>query len=62
MSIDRDPRWEWIPIPTYNNPDLVIKGQCRHLEIEPVHDIAGTLVARLCRTCDAQLPPSREAE
>jgi hypothetical protein len=55
--IDLDPRWEWIEIATRGERDPVyIKGPCRHLEIVPVESVSGEVVARLCRTCDAQLP------
>lgn len=32
-----------------------LRGRCRHLEVVPVES-GGGLVARLCRTCDTQLP------
>jgi hypothetical protein len=33
-----------------------VKGRCNHLEVEPVEDVNGDLVAHLCRTCDTQFP------
>lgn len=32
-------------------------GQCRHRKAVPVRDIEGAVVAWLCRSCEAQLPP-----
>lgn len=52
--VDLDPRWEWIHVPTYGDPDLWVKGQCKHGEVIPIRDISGELVARWCRTCDKQ--------
>jgi len=49
-----DPRWDWIHVPEIGNPDQWVKGQCKHLEIEPIRDVSGELVARWCRTCDKQ--------
>lgn len=56
-----DPRYEWVEVgslcdehPTY------IRGACRHLEVTPV-EADGVEVARLCLTCDEQLPATREA-
>jgi hypothetical protein len=34
---------------------------CAHEHPEDVRDLAGTLVARLCPACEAQLPPDFEA-
>ena len=45
---------------------LALQGQallapCAHERTEDVPDLAGTLVARLCLQCEAQLPPGFEA-
>jgi hypothetical protein len=53
-EVERDPRWEWIPVPTYGNPDLVVQGRCHHVEVVPVESVTGEVVAQLCLTCDAQ--------
>jgi hypothetical protein len=62
-----DPRWEWIEITKFGDATpRYMKGHCNHLEVVPVYaqndldrllgEDPGTPVARLCRTCDAQLP------
>jgi len=57
MSADLDPRWEWIDVGTYNNPDQWIKGECNHLAPVPVRaEPTGELVAHLCPDCNTQLP------
>jgi hypothetical protein len=58
MAAELDPRWDWIDISTYGEGPgtTFIKGACNHLEVEPVTDVDGDLVAHLCRTCDTQLP------
>lgn len=54
---DRDPRWEWIHTPEMGNPDLWIRGECKHLTPVPIHaQPTGELVAHLCPDCDHQLP------
>ena len=60
MSVDLDPRWSWVEVTAYGDlaPNY-IRAYCNHLELVPVHDVTGELVARLCRTCDTQLPPPR---
>jgi hypothetical protein len=32
------------------------QGSCHHLEVVPVQDVFGEIVAQLCLICDAQLP------
>jgi hypothetical protein len=59
MSVELDPRWEWVEIWEMGKPGpIYIKGMCNHLpeEVEPVRTVTGELVAHLCRTCDEQLP------
>lgn len=55
-----DPRWEWHRAQAFGMPDRYVRGRCNHLETEPVTSVTGEEVARLCRTCDTQLPASRE--
>lgn len=51
-----DPRFEWVDISTYGQPDEWIRGRCLHLTPIPVHaHPTGELVARLCPDCDQQL-------
>lgn len=55
---DLDPRWHWIATQDLGRvgPDYV-RGPCRHTEIIPVDSIVtGETLARLCVTCDMQLP------
>jgi hypothetical protein len=52
---DLDPRWEWIEIREFGGAVFYERVACNHLEVEPVY-AGGELVARLCLTCDAQLP------
>jgi hypothetical protein len=54
--MDFDPRWEWIHVPTLEDPDLYVRGVCNHLELVAVLIVDGERVATLCRTCDKQLP------
>ncbi|MFD7615746.1 hypothetical protein [Streptomyces sp. NPDC059802] len=57
MSAELDPRWEWIDVGTYGNPDQWIKGECNHLTPDPVHaQPTDELVAHLCPDCNTQLP------
>jgi hypothetical protein len=56
-EVERDPRWEWIHVPTYSDPDLWVRGRCRHLEVVAVESVTGAVVAQLCRTCDTQFDP-----
>jgi hypothetical protein len=60
-EVERDPRWEWIHVPTCGNPDLWVRGQCNHLEVLPVESVTGDVVAQLCQTCDLQFDPPRVA-
>lgn len=56
-----DPRWDWVEVQFFGDPGPTwIKGACRHHEIVPVDTVTGEIVARLCLTCDTQLPPERE--
>ncbi len=56
MSLELDPRWNWVDISTLEEGrgTTFVRAECNHLEVEPVHDISGELVARWCRTCDRQ--------
>jgi hypothetical protein len=59
MSAPDDPRWEWVNVGTYGEPDLWVKGRCNHLNTVPVEQaevLGGETVAHLCKDCDAQLP------
>jgi hypothetical protein len=59
-DLELDPRWDWVEVTAWGDPEPVyVKGRCNHLEVEPVESVSGELVARLCLTCDAQLPPQR---
>lgn len=56
-ELELDPRWEWHEIHSMDGTEPIYrKGNCNHLEIEPVVS-GGETVAQLCLTCDAQLPP-----
>jgi hypothetical protein len=59
-----DPRWDWLNVQALGDPGPVwVKGQCRHTELVPVDStVTGQEVARLCLTCDRQLPPREEPE
>lgn len=51
-----DPHWDWHDVTALGDREpQYIKGRCNHLETLPVES-AGKVVARLCLTCDAQLP------
>jgi hypothetical protein len=56
-EVERDPRWEWVHVPTYGDPDQWVRGCCRHVEVVPVTSVAGEVVAQLCLTCDGQFDP-----
>jgi hypothetical protein len=57
-----DPNWEWFEVTAVGDPAPVwVKGRCMHLRTVPVDTLDGTIVAQLCRTCDAQLPPPSSA-
>lgn len=59
MTEELDPRWEWIEVSTWANPDQWRKGRCLHTQVEPVEDLSGGVVARLCLTCDRQFDLER---
>lgn len=53
-----DPRWEWTEVRIWDGRHVHhIRGRCNHLETVPV-ETGGEVVARLCLTCDQQLPAS----
>lgn len=53
---DLDPRWQWVELRRLCDVEpRYIKGPCNHLEVVPV-EAGGEIVARLCQTCDSQLP------
>lgn len=55
--IELDSRWDWIEVtPFGDSVPQYIRGACRHLEIVDVVSTLGEVIARLCQTCDAQLP------
>lgn len=58
MTIELDPRWEWVNVPTLDDPDRWVRGACRHAEVVPVSSVEGEVVARLCLTCDRQFDPA----
>ena len=55
-----DPRWSWIVAPRRLGDDTVtyVRGRCLHTDVVPVESALDpdVVVARLCRTCDTQLP------
>lgn len=56
MSIELDPRWEWIETRQFGEAaPSYVRGACRHLEVVPVES-GGETVAYLCTTCDTELP------
>ena len=60
MEQQLDPRWDWIEVTGFGAPGpQYMRGCCLHTEVVPVESAAGGVVAQLCRTCDAQLPPPR---
>jgi hypothetical protein len=55
-----DPRWEWIDVSSLGQQPgtTIIRGACKHLERHLVTSIVtAEVLAQLCATCDAQLPP-----
>jgi hypothetical protein len=56
--IDLDPRWEWVDVSSLGERPgtTFVKASCNHLEVVPVQDVTGELVAQLCRTCDTSWP------
>lgn len=61
-GVQLDPRWEWAELHVPESAAAVawIRVACRHLETVPVQLVTGEVVARLCLTCDGQLPPPVE--
>lgn len=57
-----DPNFEWMDItPIDKAPGTeFIRIRCNHLHLESVEALDGEVVARLCLTCDEQLPAPRE--
>jgi hypothetical protein len=62
--VELDPRWEWYDVTMVGDIERrYVKGRCNHLETVPVDlMVTGEPVARLCVTCDAQLPPTAAVE
>lgn len=59
-EIELDPRWDWVQLNTCGDPNpIYVKAGCRHLEVIPVENVAGEVVAQLCLTCDTQFQPPR---
>jgi hypothetical protein len=56
MSLELDPRWNWIDVSTIEEGrgTSFVRGECNHLQVEEVHSVDGVLVAALCLTCDHQ--------
>lgn len=58
MNVALDPRYDWVKIRRLCDAEPVyVRGACLHLEVVPVESVTGEVVARLCLTCDTQLPP-----
>ncbi len=56
--MELDPRWEWRDVTALGDLEpRYVKIRCNHLDTVPVDLLTGQVVARLCLTCDAQLPP-----
>ncbi len=54
--MELDPHWEWYEVRAFGDSEpRWVKGYCNHLDVVPVES-SGQIVARLCLTCDAQLP------
>lgn len=54
---DLDSRWDWHEVTAIGDRERrYIRGLCRHLQVVPVESAGGQVIARLCLTCDAQLP------
>lgn len=54
-----DMHWDWAEIHAVGDPSpRYVKVACRHLDTVPVDLLTGETVARICLTCDADLPPS----
>ncbi len=58
--------YEWEMIPTWGNPERLLRGSCLHENLEPVRTIDPLnpeIVAWLCLVCDRQIPaPGWDAE
>lgn len=55
MSIELDPHRDWVEITSWGDPEpRYILGRCNHIDLVPVEDVSGELVAWLCLTCDQQ--------
>lgn len=53
---DLDPRYEWDTVEDARGLQVRhVRGRCLHADVVPVES-GGEVVARLCLTCDAQLP------
>jgi hypothetical protein len=58
LSLTLDPHWNWADVSGLGEPGPVwVKTSCRHLDVADVTIATGQVVARLCLTCDQQLPP-----
>ena len=53
-----DPRWEWFDVTIVGDHERrYVKGRCHHMETIPVESmVTGETLARLCLTCDSQIP------
>lgn len=54
-----DPRYDWVEVTKLGGPTQYVRGACRHLDVVPVTDVTGEVVASLCPTCDVQFPGGR---
>lgn len=59
LEPELDTRWEWVNVQGLGDSGPVwIQGQCRHVDLVSVDScVTGQQLARLCLTCDRQLPP-----
>jgi hypothetical protein len=56
-DLQLDPRWQWAEVQiTGSVTSHYVRTACNHTEIVPVESVTGEVVARLCQTCDSQLP------
>jgi len=51
-----DDQYEWLEITTLSGHTTLIRGVCLHRDTADVYNLTGGVVARLCLTCDQQLP------
>jgi hypothetical protein len=60
-DLELDPRWEWVDVSSMGEGPgtTFVRAYCNHLEVEPVTDVDGELVAKLCRTCDKHWPTGK---